>query len=316
MARTGGTGSELRSTDMSQEMNAFKEELSIRKAYVESCLEQHLGKINSEPNLIQEAMKYAVFNGGKRLRPIMVLEGACLAGGRKEQVIPAACAIEMIHSYSLVHDDLPAMDDDELRRGKPTCHIVFGEANAILTGDALLTAAFEVLAQNAQIPGVKPEQVIRVIGEIARASGSAGMIGGQVIDLQLENMDVDLDTLQNLHYLKTGQLFRAAMKSGAILCGMDSKGLEALDNYAGSFGLAFQITDDILDIEGSEDITGKPVGSDERNHKQTYPSIVGLSRARQLAEESVSACITSLQQFGPEADFLRNLARYVLFRNV
>lgn len=301
---------------MNMEMKAFEEELRLRKAFVEACLEHNLGMLNSEPPLIHEAMKYALFNGGKRLRPIMVFEGALLAGGTKEQVIPAACAIEMIHSYSLVHDDLPAMDDDELRRGKPTCHIVFGEANAILTGDALLTAAFELLAYNSQIPEIKPEQLIKVIEEIARAAGSGGMIGGQVIDLQLEQMEVDLETLKNLHNLKTGQLFRAAMKSGAMLCGMHEQGLEALDHYACNFGLAFQITDDILDIDGCEALTGKPVGSDEKNNKKTYPSIVGMSRARQLAEEAVSTCITSLQHFGPEADFLRNLARYVLLRNV
>lgn len=316
LVKNGGLYSELKSIEMNLDMNRFQEELRMKKAFAEACLEQSLDRLDREPPLIHDAMKYALFNGGKRLRPIMVFEGAALAGGTKEQVIPAACAMEMIHCYSLVHDDLPAMDDDELRRGKPTCHIVFGEANAILAGDALLTAAFGLLAQNTPIADTKPERILRVIEEIARAAGSGGMIGGQVIDLQLEQMDVDLDTLKHLHHLKTGQLFRAAMKSGAILCGMHEEGVQALDQYAGNFGLAFQITDDILDIEGCEAVTGKPVGSDEKNHKPTYPSMVGMNRARQLAEEAVSACIANLQQFGPEADFLRDLARYVLLRNL
>jgi len=297
------------------DINSFLIEMKCRKEYVDKCLIQCMTKNSAYPPLIHEAMNYAVFNGGKRLRPIMVFEGAALAGSNKEKVITAACAIEMIHSYSLVHDDLPAMDDDELRRGKPTCHIVYGEANAILTGDALLTAAFELLASNCRVESVKVENIIKVIGEIARAAGSRGMIGGQVIDLESEGKTIDCETLKTLHRLKTGELFKASLKAGAILSDMEQDGLHALDEYAENFGLAFQITDDILDVEGSEELTGKPAGSDEKNHKTTYPSLFGLEKSRQLAREAVEACTDILSCFGAEADFLRNLALYTLNRN-
>lgn len=292
----------------------FLDEIKLRKQFVEECLEDTLLQVSTYPPLIHEAMRYAVLNGGKRLRPIMVFEGAVLGGARKEDVVPAACAVELIHSYSLVHDDLPAMDDDDLRRGKPTCHIVYGEANAILTGDALLTAAFELLAGNLKISTIKTENLVRAIKEIATAAGSRGMIGGQVLDLQSEGQHIDYDTLRKMHSLKTGELFRAALKTGAILSGMSELGVVALDKYADNFGLAFQITDDILDIEGSEDMTGKPVGSDEKNHKTTYPSLLGVEKSYQLAQEAVEACQESLTYFGEEANFLRNLAFYTMDR--
>ncbi len=292
----------------------FLDEIKLRKQFVEECLEDTLFQVSTYPPLIHEAMRYAVLNGGKRLRPIMVFEGAVLGGARKEDVIPAACAVELIHSYSLVHDDLPAMDDDDLRRGKPTCHIVYGEANAILTGDALLTAAFELLAGNMKISTIKTENLVRAIKEIATAAGSRGMIGGQVLDLQSEGQHIDYETLRKMHSLKTGQLFRAALKTGAILSGMSEIGVVALDKYADNFGLAFQITDDILDIEGSEDMTGKPVGSDEKNHKTTYPSLLGIEKSYQLAQEAVEACQENLTYFGEEANFLRNLAFYTMYR--
>ncbi len=299
---------------MISDTKSFLDEIRLRKEYVDDCLENCMSQVSTYPPLIHEAMRYAVFNGGKRLRPIMVFEGAVLGGSRKQDVIPAACALELIHSYSLVHDDLPAMDDDDLRRGKPTCHIVYGEANAILTGDALLTAAFELLAGNLKVSKVKAENLVKAIEVIAAAAGSRGMIGGQVLDLQSEGKNIDYETLRKLHSLKTGELFRAALKIGAILSDMSEAGLAALDNYADNFGLAFQITDDILDIEGSEDMTGKPVGSDEKNHKTTYPSLLGLEKSHQLAQEAVKMCQESLEYFGKEADFLRRLAFYTLNR--
>lgn len=299
---------------MQFDLNGFKQQLADHKQLVDRALQDCLKNIDGYPPVIHEAMRYAVMNGGKRLRPILVLEGAGLGGGNPDSLLSLACAVEMIHCYSLVHDDLPAMDDDDLRRGKPTCHIVFGEANAILTGDALLTGAFEVMAAMAEIPGVDAGCLLRVIREIAAAVGSRGMIGGQVIDLEAENQETDYDTLQKLHSLKTGELFRAALRSGAILSGIDEEGLAALDNYARHFGLAFQITDDILDVRGNEEIIGKPVGSDEKNLKTTYPSLFGLDRSYQLAGESVQACLDSLARFGPEADFLRQLALYTLRR--
>lgn len=299
---------------MQLDVNTFKQQLALRKQLVDELLQECLKEIDGYPPIIHEAMRYAVMNGGKRLRPILVLEGAQLAGGNPENVHSLACAAEMIHCYSLVHDDLPAMDDDDLRRGQPTCHIVFGEANAILTGDALLTGAFEVMAGMADSPALEPARLLRVIREIAAAVGSRGMIGGQVIDLESEDQAIDYPTLQRLHSLKTGELFRASLRSGAILSGIDEAGLAALDDYAHHFGLAFQITDDILDVEGSEETIGKPVGSDEKNLKTTYPSLFGLDRSYQLAGESVQACLDCLSRFGPEADFLRQLALFTLQR--
>jgi len=271
-------------------------------------------KTDTHPAVIHEAMHYAVFNGGKRLRPILVLEGAALAAGHPEIALMTACGLELIHCYSLVHDDLPAMDNDDFRRGKPTCHRVYGEANAILTGDALLTAAFELITGNAGVPEVRPEQVVAVINEIAAAAGSRGMIGGQVMDLAAEKEPVDLPTLQTLHSMKTGALFVAALRAGALLGDMDSEGLQALTSYAQHFGLAFQITDDLLDIKGDPSLLGKPVGSDAKNHKSTYPSLLGIEQAEKMARQSVEQCLDSLAGFGREADFLRQLASFTLER--
>jgi len=301
---------------MKLDLPEFKHELDKRKQYIDSCLKQYLAREDTYPQVIHKAMHYAVFNGGKRLRPIMVLEGARLAGGDQESAVPIACALEMIHSYSLVHDDLPAMDNDEMRRGKPTCHIVFGEANAILTGDALLTGAFAVMTEAAAFPDVELVNLIRVIREIADSAGSEGMVGGQVIDLESEDKDIDYDTLKMLHSLKTGKLFQAALRSGAIISNMESQGLAAVDEYAKNFGLAFQITDDILDISGNQEILGKPTGSDARNGKTTYPGLFGLDKSRQMATSCVEACIRNLESFGPEADFLRQLALFTLQRNI
>jgi geranylgeranyl diphosphate synthase type II len=296
------------------DLKSFAIEIKSRKEYIDKCIKQFLTAEDSYPPVIHQAMHYAVFNGGKRLRPIMVFESAMIAGGTRESVMPTACAIELIHSYSLVHDDLPAMDNDDYRRGKLTCHKVFGEASGILTGDALLTAGFELMAKNSDIANIEPANVIKVIKEVAYAVGSQGMIGGQVIDLESEGQAIEYDTLKTLHSLKTGQLFRAALTAGAILNNMNNEGLEALKQYAHNFGLAFQITDDILDIQGDEALLGKPVGSDEKNHKTTYPSLFGLERSRELARQSVENCIESLSRFGPEADFLRKLALFILYR--
>ncbi|PKM78613.1 MAG: geranyl transferase [Firmicutes bacterium HGW-Firmicutes-15] len=298
---------------MSFNIDFFTQELRTRKEYIENCLEKFLGDESRNPVLIHQAMHYAVLNGGKRLRPIMVLEGARIAGGKVESVIPTACAIEMIHSYSLVHDDLPAMDDDDFRRGQPTCHKVFGEANAILTGDALLTGAFEVMADNALIDGIELKDVVRVIREVAHAAGSQGMIGGQVLDLAGEDQTVAY-FLSVLHGLKTGELFKASLRAGAILNRMDEAGLEALTQFGHNFGLAFQITDDILDVTGDQSLIGKPVGSDEKNVRTTYISLFGVEGAKEKAQESVQACLESLAVFGSEADFLRDLAWFTLYR--
>ncbi|MDD3365188.1 MAG: polyprenyl synthetase family protein [Syntrophomonas sp.] len=294
-------------------MDFFTQELRQRKQYIDNCLEKYLGDESLNPPILHQAMHYAVLNGGKRLRPIMVLEGARIAGGKAESVIPTACALEMIHSYSLVHDDLPAMDDDDLRRGKPTCHKVFGEANAILTGDALLTGAFELMAGNADIDEIKLKDVVRVIREVSHAAGSQGMIGGQVMDMAVEDKTGDYD-LSVLDGLKTGELFKASLRAGAILNRLNEAGLEALTQYGEHFGLAFQITDDILDVSGDQTLIGKPVGSDEKNVRTTYISLFGVEGAKERAQQSVQACMESLAVFGYEADFLRNLAQFTLYR--
>lgn len=299
---------------MELDYQQIRQELQKRKEYVDSCLEKYLSDTDAFPPVIHQAMHYAVFNGGKRLRPILVFEGAALAGGDRLSVVPAACALEMIHSYSLVHDDLPAMDDDDFRRGKPTCHRVYGEANAILTGDALLTRAFDLLAQNVQ-QGVDPMRVLTVIQEVSQAAGSRGMVGGQVLDLESEGKILDEQGLETIHRLKTGELFKAALRAGALLAGIDEEKLNCLDRYARCFGLAFQITDDILDVKGDENLIGKPVGSDEKNDKITYPRLYGLEGACVLARENVEACLESLQGFDESADFLRGLALFLLERD-
>lgn len=298
---------------MSFNAEIFQQELQQRKKYIDTCLENYLGGPPAYPPVIHQAMYYAVMNGGKRLRPILVLEGTAIAGGKADNVMPVACAIEMIHSYSLVHDDLPAMDNDDFRRGKPTCHRVFGEANAILTGDALLTAAFELMTHNTEIAGVEVIDVIRVIQEIAHAVGSQGMIGGQVLDLACSDQEESTDLIV-LHGLKTGELFKASLRAGAILSRFNEEGLQALTRFATHFGLAFQITDDILDVSGDQALIGKPVGSDAKNVRTTYTSLYGLEGAQAKARQSIEACLDSLSIFASEAEFLRNLARYVLSR--
>ncbi len=298
---------------MNFDLTLFSQELDTRKQYIEQHLEKYLGGEMPRPVVIHEAMRYAVMNGGKRLRPILVLEAARIAGARPEQVIPSACALEFIHCYSLVHDDLPAMDDDDFRRGKPTCHKVFGEANAILTGDALLTAAFGLLADNADVDGIEMEDVIQVIREIAYAAGSRGMIGGQVLDLS-GGTHLEPGALSEMHCLKTGELFKAALRTGAILGKMEGQDLEALTRFAYNFGLAFQISDDILDVSGDQAVLGKPIGSDDKNARTTYVSLYGLAGATEKAGKSVADCLENLSRFGPEADFLRDLARFTLVR--
>lgn len=296
------------------DLEAFAGELKQKKEQVEAYLAEYLPAKEAYPPVIHQAMHYAVENGGKRLRPILVLEGARIAGGSAESVAPVACALELIHTYSLVHDDLPAMDDDDYRRGQPTCHKVFGEANAILTGDALLTAAFGLIAANGA-EEIDPAGIIRVISLVAEAAGSQGMIGGQVLDLEAEDAGIDYEDLKKLHRLKTAELFRASLLAGAILHKMPAQGLKALERYAYNFGLAFQITDDILDVKGDPSLTGKPVGSDAKNGKTTYAVLLGLKESENLARQCIEACLESLAGFGPEADFLRRLALYVMHRN-
>lgn len=258
------------------------------------------------------AMEYSLMSGGKRLRPVLLMAAADSVGGDGEKFLSVASSIEMIHTYSLIHDDLPAMDDDDYRRGKLTNHKVFGEATAILAGDALLTLAFEVMTRQ---KNVEPKILLEVVKEMSVAAGAAGMVGGQMIDLQSEGKKINLDTLKKMHLGKTGALFKAAIRSGAILAGASEKKLSALTSYAKNFGLAFQITDDILDVIGDEKNLGKPVGSDEKNHKSTYVTLTSLDDAKNLAEKSVADAVDALKNFGDEANFLRDLVKFLIERN-
>lgn len=263
------------------------------------------------PPTIYEAMRYSLFAGGKRLRPILLMAAADAAGARGSDYLHAACGLEMIHTYSLVHDDLPAMDNDDYRRGKLTNHKVYGEGMAILAGDALLTQAFECILSQ---PGVKPEILVRVAREIAAAAGPAGMIGGQVIDLASEGKILNQETLRYMHQAKTGALFRAALRAGGMLAGASEQQLAALTEYAEQFGLAFQITDDILDVTGTQTEIGKPVGSDERNAKVTYVTLYSLDTARELAAQAVDAALAALNRIDGETVILRQMVTSLLVR--
>lgn len=265
------------------------------------------------PGLL-EAMRYSLLGGGKRLRPVLVIAAANLYGLDGGQVMPTACALEMIHTYSLVHDDLPCMDDDDLRRGRPTSHKVYGEAMATLVGDGLLTMAFELLARQAAVPLTTPDRVVRVLAEVAVGAGAAGMVGGQVEDLEWEGRHADGVQLQRIHSLKTGALFRASLRAGALLGGADEAGLAALDRYAEQFGLAFQIQDDVLDVIGDAVKTGKGVGRDAKHQKSTYVTLYGLEEAQKKARGAVAQALEALLPFGERAHILRSLAEFVVDR--
>ncbi|MCL0080989.1 polyprenyl synthetase family protein [Peptococcaceae bacterium] len=292
----------------------FLQQLKIRAALIEDALRCWLPSETTYPVLIHQAMRYSLLAGGKRLRPALVIGAAQAVGCNYQKVLPTACAIELIHTYSLVHDDLPAMDDDDLRRGKPTAHKVYGEAMAILTGDALLTQAFELMAQN--IDNAPAEAVVQVILEVSKASGSLGLIGGQVVDTVSDNSNIDAKTLEYIHRHKTGALLRVAVRSGAILGQASSGQLVALTTYAENLGLAFQIIDDILDVKGDAAKIGKPVGSDLKNKKATYPAMYGLEVARQKARQLTDEAIKALKDdFTPEKKFLCDLAIFNINRD-
>jgi geranylgeranyl diphosphate synthase type II len=264
------------------------------------------------PARLREAMRYSVLGGGKRLRPILALMAAEACGGELDSALPVACALEVVHTYSLIHDDLPAMDDDDLRRGRPTCHKVFDEATAILAGDGLLTFAFEILARE-----VHPaESAIACVTALAEAVGPSGMVGGQMADLEAEGQnDASIERLEAIHRRKTGALLRAALRMGAIVAGATEHELEALDMYGRSIGLAFQIVDDLLDVEGDEAKLGKRVNKDRDHGKWTYPGLLGVeasrARARELAEDAAAA----LQPLGERAWRLKELAWNLLERD-
>ncbi len=288
--------------------------LSERKALVDSALEDNLSGGQNDPPVIFQAIRYSLLAGGKRIRPILCLAAAEVVGGKAESVLPAACALEMIHTYSLIHDDLPAMDNDDFRRGRPTSHKVFGEDIAILAGDALLTEAFRLLTSRENMPGIPPERLLDVSCEIAEAAGHRGMVGGQVLDIRAEGEAVGLETLYAIHRRKTGALLRVSIRAGAILAGAGEEALAALSDYGGKIGLAFQIADDILNVEGDPLLLGKGTGSDAARGKVTFPALMGIDASRAQAAELVMDAIASLASFDDRAAQLRAIAQYILER--
>lgn len=288
--------------------------LSERKQLVDAALERYApAAVGLEKN-VAEASRYSLFAGGKRLRPILCLAAADVLGAAHDPIFPTACALEMIHTYSLIHDDLPAMDNDDFRRGRLTNHKVYGEAMAILAGDALLTEAFSVMAGTGQSPKIEADRVIRVIGIVARAAGYRGMVGGQVIDLESEAREVDLATVEYMHVRKTGALISASLEAGAILGGGTDQQIASLTRYGHHLGLAFQITDDLLDVEGDPAVMGKSSGSDAAKNKKTYPALLGISQTREAARSHVDNAVEALAVFDDKADPLRAIARYLLIR--
>jgi geranylgeranyl diphosphate synthase type II len=275
-------------------------------------MEEYLPSDDRFPKIIFESMRYSALNGGKRLRPILTLAACDAVGGDESAAMPAACAIEMIHAFSLIHDDLPALDNDDLRRGKPTNHKVFGEAIAILAGDLLLTYAFQLIPERTK--GVPSDVVLEVVRKVASATGVGGMIVGQVVDMLSEGKHVSPETLEFMHRNKTGALMEASVVCGGMLGGGSPEQIEALRAYGQNIGLAFQIADDVLDIEGDEVKIGKPVGSDLENRKSTYPSLYGLERSKEMALQAASDAANALRIFGSEADPLRALARFIVER--
>jgi geranylgeranyl pyrophosphate synthase len=300
----------------------FAEELLQMQDRCNAALLRLLGHGDSEfspaagPHLVRlfEASAYSLTRGGKRVRPALVYAAAHAIDSHSlssEAVDYLACAVEMIHAYSLVHDDLPAMDDDELRRGQPTCHIAFGEGTAILVGDALQARAFELLAD---APGLSADARLELVRLLSAASGARGMVGGQAIDIAAVERQIDATQLETMHALKTGALIRASVAIGAVAAGASTEQLEALDDYADAVGLAFQICDDVLDATGDSDTLGKQAGADAANHKPNYVSLLGLEEARSRTESLLEDALLALEGFGDSAWLLRELASYIVYR--
>lgn len=290
--------------------------LEERSQLVDRALTQVLPKRTSLPRTLDKAMRYSLFSGGKRIRPILALASGEAVGAPVARIMPFACALEMIHSYSLVHDDLPAMDDDDLRRGKPTNHVVFGEAMAILAGDGLLTEAFRVMAEGALLRGQNPAAALRAVQEIAAGAGAMGMVGGQVADLEAEHKKPTRTLVDYIHTRKTAALLRAAVRAGALVGGASPRQFARLDQYGAAIGLAFQVADDILDVEGGTAKTGKREGRDAELQKVTYPAAVGMAKAKAHARELLDDALAALKSFSVTAEPLRQIAKFVVERAV
>ncbi|NIA08871.1 MAG: polyprenyl synthetase family protein [Nitrospiraceae bacterium] len=289
--------------------------LKRQQAVVDAALDHWLPRAQGPSKQVVEAMRYSVTAGGKRVRPILFLGGVQAVGGNQEALLPVACALECIHTYSLIHDDLPAMDNDDLRRGKPTCHKVYGEAIAILAGDGLLTYAFELMSR----PELREKTSLSLLSEaisvLARASGVFGMVGGQTVDILMEGQSVDPETLSFMHSCKTGALIQASVEMGGLLGQGNNEDIDHLKRYGSYLGLAFQVIDDLLDVEGDQELIGKPVGSDDKNQKATYPALFGIKETKKKAQELLEKALSELRVFGETADPLRAIARYVVERD-
>ena len=294
----------------------IKKYLQEKGDIVNKALDRLLPGENEFPQKLHKAMRYSVFAGGKRIRPVLVMASAETFGGLTDSIIDIACAVELIHTYSLIHDDLPAIDNDDMRRGMPTCHKVFGEAMAILAGDALLTSAFDVMANTHASTDEERLLLLKTIQEIARAAGSTGMVGGQVVDIESEGKDVAFPVLEYIHIHKTGELILASIRAGAIMKNAGDKELEAMTRYGEAIGLAFQIADDILDVEGNKEDTGKNVGGDVKKEKVTYPSILGIEESKKRARELTDIALASVEGFGKKAEPLKEIAKYIVARKM
>ncbi len=281
---------------------------------IDDALGEFLPAENAHPSQIHKAMRYSIFAGGKRLRPILAIAAFDACGGQGDVILPPACAIEMIHAYSLIHDDLPAMDDDDLRRGKPTSHKMFGEALAILAGDALLTHAFQLIARIVEYGPIYTQTLPTILMEFGHAAGTHGMIGGQVLDIEAEQKHLDLAGVQMVHELKTSKMIALPLTCGAILAEADKGVVSQMEEIGQKFGLAFQIVDDILDVQGSDENFGKPVGSDQEKGKSTYPSAVGIERSRMMAHELVEETKKLLIKIPGDTAILESIANFIIER--
>ncbi len=301
----------------------IKKYLKEKRELVDSALEKYFptrpefSRDEVFPTSLYEAIRYSLFAGGKRIRPILSIAAYEAVGGKGKEILPFACAIEMIHTYSLIHDDLPALDNDDYRRGRLSCHKAYGEAIGILAGDALLTEAFRLMTS----PGLRDpnhhrgDLILDVIHEVAQAAGMLGMVGGQVLDVESEGRKVDPSTLQYIHTHKTGALILVSVRLGAKMGDANQEALKALSQYGEGVGLAFQIADDILNLEGKDDLLGKRTGSDLVRKKMTYPSLFGVGESKRKAKELIESAVEAIHSFGPEADPLREIAWFILLRD-
>lgn len=303
-------------TENSLDTDILKAQLNAYRQRVEQALDRFLPATDQEPKTLHEAMRYATLNGGKRIRACLVYATGEALGARAADLDAPACAVELTHAYSLVHDDMPCMDNDDLRRGKPTCHKAYNDATALLVGDSLQTLAFEILSDDANTPSINADQRLRLVQTLAHASGSQGMAGGQAVDLASVGKPLGLEALQSMHSMKTGALIRAAVKLGALASGkVEDALLTKLDHYGHCIGLAFQVVDDILDIESDTETLGKPQGSDAAQNKPTYPTLLGMAQAKQQAQSLHQQALDSLIDLGEQAQILAGISEFIVQRS-